>query len=160
MRKTVSIVLAIMIFSSFAPANAILGLSACEKAKKSIKTEEAIGLAIWKEFDMERDRLVRNNNVRVYEYIYILRQQTSVYNSDLIIFKIANKNAKCFSPKIIGKIRQSEVSTRASLKDIGAAIRQFDTYSVSMRSQSTGSYAMEYLKSTYLSFVSIYSWKN
>ncbi len=160
MRKLLPILVSFILLSSFTPANAILGLSTCEKAKKAIQSEESIGRAIWQDFDVERDKYVRNNDIRVYEYIYLLRQQTSVYNSDLIVFKLANKNAKCFSSKLIGKIRQSEVETRASLKEISRAIAQFDSFSTSMRSQPTGNYAIEYLKSSYLSFSSIYSWKS
>jgi hypothetical protein len=141
-------------------AHAIFGLSTCEKVKKSILKEEAVGKSIWQDFNQVRNTYVRQQSIKAFQYIYVLRQQTSIYESDLLIFGQASKNPKCFSAKLLGKIRLAEVQTKASLKEVNSAIAQFDLYSSRMLSQQIGRYSIDYLKSTYLEFASIYTWKS
>jgi hypothetical protein len=159
MRKFIISLLILVFISNQTSANAVFGLSTCEKVKKSIQSEESVGLSIWQDFDRRRDGIVNRKSVKVYEYVYLLQQQVSIYESDLIIFSKANSNPKCFNSKLLGKIRLSEVQTKSYLKDINSAIKQFEDYSVEMQKQNLGSYALDYLRSTYSGFSSIYKWK-
>ena len=159
MRKLIISLLILVFLSNQTSSNAVFGLSTCEKVKKSIQGEESVGLSIWQDFDRRRDAIVNRNSVKVYEYVYLLQQQVSIYESDLMIFNKANANPKCFNSKLLGKIRLSEVQTKSSLKDINSAIKQFENYTGEMQKQTLGTYAMDYLKSTYSGFSSIYKWK-
>jgi hypothetical protein len=159
MKKILMLLVLVLSFGLASPAHGILGLSTCEKVKKSILKEEAVGRSIWQDFDRNRKNYVRKQSIKAFEYIFVLRQQTGIYESDMLIFRQASKNPKCFSAKLLGKIRFSEVQTKASLKEVNSAIAQFDLYSTTMLSQQLGNYSIDYLKSTYLEFVSIYSWK-
>jgi hypothetical protein len=100
-------------------ANALFGLGACDKLKKSILAEEKIGLESWKTY---RDLALRHNqdpkwNVSIAEAI------VEVIRSDKFIWQLANKNAKCFTSKQNATIRRYLSLTNRELSDYEAKIK-------------------------------------
>ena len=91
-----------------APANAVLGLSACEKTTKAIIAEEKIGFESWKYYR----QLVKSHNRDSNWNISIADALTEVYKSDKIVWEIAKKSPKCYTP-----IQVSEIRRRLSFMD-------------------------------------------
>ena len=91
-----------------APANAVLGLSACEKTTKAIIAEEKIGFESWKYYR----QLVQSHNRDSNWNISIADALTEVYKSDKIVWEIAKKSPKCYTP-----IQVSEIRRRLSFMD-------------------------------------------
>lgn len=85
-----------------APASAIFGLSACEKATKSILEEEKIGFESWKYYA----QLVANNNSDSKWTRSIAEAIAEIYKSDKSVWVIAQKNTKCYTPAQNAEIRR------------------------------------------------------
>jgi hypothetical protein len=83
---------------NIAPASAIFGLSKCEKANKAIIEEEKIGLRLWKDFDQIRDSLLKKKTYAHREFYNAVEKEKLVKESDLRVYKIADRNASCFKP--------------------------------------------------------------
>ena len=89
MRKVTiySLAVCLALAQSAIPANAIFGLSKCEKANKAIIKEEAIGVALWKDFNKYRKNLVGNASITMREYYDATIKLEPVLESDLKIYK-------------------------------------------------------------------------
>jgi hypothetical protein len=97
-----AIVILGLLGSSITPANAIFGLSRCEKATKSILAEEKIGFESWKYYA----QLVANHNSDSKWTRSIAQAIAEVYKSDKSVWLIAQKNAKCYTPAQNAEIRR------------------------------------------------------
>ena len=94
-----------LLASSMAPASAIFGLSKCEKVKKQIKNELAIGDALFKAY---RSSVYKIQPIKVTEtygtqyqkyqkYESALNALTLVFESDIKAWGLAQKSSQCFS---------------------------------------------------------------
>lgn len=88
------------------PAQAIFGLSTCEKVKKQISSEERVGLELWKEFNKQRLTLLKSKNAIWQDVVDLIQLTPEIVDSDLRIYKLADANSSCFTSKQIAKVRQ------------------------------------------------------
>jgi hypothetical protein len=98
---------------SLTPAEAIFGLSKCEKATKAIIEEEKVGLESWKYFAL----MVKNHNKKSIWNIPLADALQEVYKSDKIVWEIARKNVKCYTPAQIAEIRRQLSYTNKQIAD-------------------------------------------
>lgn len=107
-----------MTLPSEIPAQAVFGLSACEKIKDQISKEEQVGLIYFKEYDKVRDSYLGRSSLLNSEYISLLNVAKSVYESDKIVYSRVEKNQKCFSAKDIARARTEMKNVDSVLKTI------------------------------------------
>lgn len=97
----VLVVSSTLLVSSSLPAQAIFGLSKCEKMQKSIDTEESVRRTLSVEFKKQYQIDINKlNDISTSSTTYRL-----IRDSDLKILTIANANQKCFKPGEISYIR-------------------------------------------------------
>ena len=118
MRKRLASVIVVLglLASSVAnavPANAIFGLSACERATKAILAEEKIGFESWKYYA----QLVVNHNSDSKWTRSLTEAIAEVYKSDKSVWAIAQKNAKCYTPAQNAEIRRQISLTNKAISD-------------------------------------------
>jgi hypothetical protein len=99
--------------SSMVPANAIFGLSACEKATKAILAEEKIGFESWKYYA----QLVAQHNYDSKWTRSIAEAIAEVYKSDKSVWAIAQKNMKCYTPAQNAEVRRQITITNKAVSD-------------------------------------------
>jgi hypothetical protein len=81
-------------------ANAIFGLSKCEKVKSYITSEERIGFAAWQAFDSDRKAVLNKLTDPTYdESTYLGTLELVVLQSDLKLYKYAQNYPSCFPAK-------------------------------------------------------------
>lgn len=162
-----------MITFTTAPSYAIFGLSKCERVKKSIQKEEAIGRILWIDFDKERkdflwsvkkesDKANANyaNNILSPRRLHFPQELRAVHKklilvleSDNRVFGIVNKDPKCFENKLVAKLR----STSKSNKDTIRAINSYMERTASWTSLDLLDNQMyDYIAKTYYRYVSIF----
>jgi hypothetical protein len=107
-----------MTILSAVPAQAVFGLSACEKIKDQINKEEQVGLIYFREYDKLRDSYLSRSTLLNNEYIVLLNSVKNVYESDKIVYARVEKNQKCFSAKDIARARTEMKSIESELKTI------------------------------------------
>ena len=95
-------------------ANAIFGLSACEKAKSSINSHDAVGYELWKTYETTWKQHIKNPKITDIN-IQVVEEITNLYNSDLTIYALAIKHANCFNPAQNSSIITSQTETKLSL---------------------------------------------
>ncbi len=109
-------------------ANAIFGLSACEKASKAIVNEEKIGYESWKYYR----ELVKNHNRDPKWNMSLADALAEVYKSDKAVYLIAQKNNKCYSPSQNAFIRRQNSDTTKALDQYRSSLKndnfQYQTY--------------------------------
>jgi len=123
--KTRSLLLIILIvagnFVVSEPAQAIFGLSKCEKVVKQIKQEEAIGFVFWKDFDDARDGIARQSSMQLAFEAFLLLDP--LLDSDNKVIDLAEKNPSCFSAKKLATARKAK-SSYLSLAKTFAQLRK------------------------------------
>jgi len=135
-------------------ANAIFGLSTCEKAKKQIQAEEKIGLESWKLFHTARKKVIADGSVSNYEYEYATELLVPVLESDLVIFAIAQKNPSCFPTKSVVFFRNEIVKTKRWLTNMNLYFRAYAGYSEYEKNLPIPD-GYNFLKSKYLEYADI-----
>ncbi len=110
---TPAILLVLLLGLSITPAQAIFGLSKCEKATKAIIEEEKIGLESWKYFAL----MVKNHNRKSNWNISLADALLEVYKSDKIVWEVAQKNGTCYTPAQIAEIRRQLSYTNKEITD-------------------------------------------
>jgi hypothetical protein len=98
------------------PAQAVFGWSACEKMKKAILSENAIGFESWKSFDRLRDFYVKGGPITNSQTKDLAQLLILVNDSEINTYSIAVKNAKCFSSKQNAENR-SKLATKKRMRD-------------------------------------------
>lgn len=153
-------------------AQAIFGLSKCERLEKSIKAEEKIGKEIWSRLNKQRQVVITNapklsklpNKPLVNPDIkYVLGKDASsfyqlllqIYRSDLKVYSQVNKNNECFSTKIAADVRIIENHIKSNIPIIRQSIQDFNQGRESL--YWNGEY--EYITKVYRSYVSVYSYR-
>ena len=116
----------VLAISASSPANAIFGLSACEKATKGIIAEEKIGLESWKYFN----QMVKSHNKEASWNVPLADALAEVYKSDKTVWEIAQKNSKCYTPAQVAEIRRQLSWTNKTISDYKAILKNqnFKTY--------------------------------
>jgi hypothetical protein len=125
-RLVATIAIFLVITSFYSPANAIFGLSACEKATKGIIAEEKIGLESWKYFN----QMVKSHNKDANWNVPLADALAEVYKSDKTVWEIAQKNSKCYTPAQVAEIRRQLSWTNKTISDYKAILKNqnFKTY--------------------------------
>jgi hypothetical protein len=146
---------ACLLTSSF-PASAIFGLSKCEKVERRVLKEESVGRQLWRSYDSWRDALDVRKPMSWGEVLVGLGKLNLVYESDLKVFKIANRNKSCFSTTTLATIREQQ-------SKIDGFEESFETlkdtvYSKSLANQLADKRFTSGFVSDYKSFSSIYSY--
>jgi hypothetical protein len=111
-----------LLASSIAPANAIFGLSKCEKVKKQILSEEKVSIILYNLAKKYRDSAIKDNSATWGDYSAVLSQEILGRQSDIKVFDMMIKNSSCFSAEINANIRMykqgSQVWIKSSQKSI------------------------------------------
>ena len=120
-----------LLASSMAPANAIFGLSACEKATKSILAEEKIGFESWKYYA----QLITQHNSDMKWTRTVAEAIAEVYKSDKSVWAIAQKNTKCYTPAQNAEVRRQISITNKAISDYKSLLadKNLDYYSYDWR---------------------------
>lgn len=105
------------------PAQAIFGLSACEKVKKQISAEQKVGLELWKEFNNQRKPILNSSTSTWQDLVDLIELTPEMVDSDMRIYKLADANQSCFTSKEIAKVRQGISKSNRNLKTINAIIQ-------------------------------------
>ena len=137
------------------PASAIFGLSTCEKVKKKIIAEEAIGRISWKEFDSLRKEYISDKKVTNGELIESFRLINLVHKSDLNVYAIASKNPECFSPKLNAYIRNTQSETKQNYDAIVANSKEYNSAYADLVNKD----GFNYLNTYYKKYISVYDVK-
>jgi hypothetical protein len=145
-------------------SQAIFGLSKCERVKKSVLAEEAIGVIFWKELNATRQVIRKkssslnpNNlgNLQGRDGASAYKALNQILRSNLKVYRIIEKNPKCFSNDVITQSRTYKSQIQRVLPSINAKIRKFDQAGSSTFSDFFGDGDYKYLMSVYLGFYSI-----
>lgn len=131
MKKRVSIGFTVLILlgSSLTPANAVFGLSKCEKVKKQIQAEEKIGVASWRVFNNARKQVIANGSTSAAEYEYATELLVPVLESDLVLFQMIQKNVVCFPTDRVVWTRNETVKTKRWLTNMNLFFRSYTSFS-------------------------------
>jgi hypothetical protein len=143
-----------LLASSLTPAKAVFGLSKCEKVKKEIQAEEAVGKESWKDFDQQRDRLIANGYLTNSQTNELMSLLLLVTQSDLSVKQISVKNIKCFDNKTNATNRKNLASTMSDIKLINEFLSVFSKNRDRSSIQNKPAYT--FLKDYYQKFYSIY----
>ena len=106
-----------ILIPSTTPANAVFGLSACEKIKKEMLHEESIGLLYFKDFAKQRRLFLKMNNPMKSNAADVLSWIGSVFQSDLKVYAFVEKNSKCFSATQVIDARRRVYDTQQAASD-------------------------------------------
>ncbi len=107
-----------LLASSMVDANAILGLSKCEKAKAQITNEEKVGVLLHKKYAEQRKIVLGLSSPTLKNLSNAMSWLPDVYDSDLRIFKIVDRNASCFTPKQVARARSEASASKKNISDI------------------------------------------
>ena len=103
-----------LLVSSLTAANAIFGLSACEKLKKKIMAEEEITKVLWdsraKSFNRADKGIVTKR-----ELILSVTSKIPVHESENKIIKLIESNTSCYSANIVAKARIEKKSNEDNI---------------------------------------------
>ena len=133
------------------PANAIFGLSKCEKVKKSIKKEEEIQKYAWKSYDRARDISVANKNMTFRDYREHLYRLNLVLKSDLEVFRAVKNNPNCFKAESIAGVREKIRDIQTFIKRIEFQIKIYSDLSLEVQQATIDNEQVEYVASVYKS---------
>jgi hypothetical protein len=111
-----------LLASSMTPANAIFGLSKCEKVKKQILSEEKISIILYDLTRKSRDSAIKDNSATWGEYSTVLSKENLARKSDIKVFDLIIKNPYCFSAEISAYVRTYKQNSQARIKASQAAI--------------------------------------
>lgn len=133
-RKLASAMLVMgLLASSMTPASAIFGLSKCEKVKKQIKNELAIGDALFKAYrssvyKIQPIKVTETYGEKYQKYESALNALTLVFESDIKAWGMAQKSPQCFSVDQNSAIRTALRTFKSSSAKINQAIAKSDIF--------------------------------
>ena len=115
------------------PAQAIFGLSKCEKIKKQIYTEISLGDSLFKQYRIKTESIEdwkTTSNISIYEgqMDTAIRSLILLSESDLKVLKIADANGPCFSIEQRTDFRSSVSTYKELLKLAKAWIKNKNYY--------------------------------
>jgi methyltransferase-like protein len=142
-----------LLASSIAPANAIFGLSKCEKAVKAIKNEDSIGHELFADFDLVRDRYIANRSLTQSQSREISRLAIYVADSAINSYTITTKNSKCFNARQNARFRKELEASKILKSSFNSLI---NTYSQNPAAEiEINSIAFEFFKKSMQSQYSV-----
>jgi hypothetical protein len=94
--------------------------------KKSIRTEEAIGKAIWNEYQRELSLNEKGGQYDTTWTTSVNRLLIVLDNSDSLIYGLALAKPKCFTPNDTAKIRILNDRTQFQIQTINALLVRYD----------------------------------
>ena len=135
------------------PAQAVFGLSECEKIKKEMLHEESIGLLYFKDFAKQRKTLLQMKNPMRSNAADVLSWIGSVFQSDLKVYAFVEKNSKCFSAAQVIDARRRVYDAQQSASDasVRAVLYAYKT------SDPISSEDLKFVKEIYPSFSSFFN---
>lgn len=123
-RKLASVIVVIgLLVTSMAPASAVFGLSKCEKVKKQIANEEKVGVLLHRKYVEQRKILLRMSSPTFNNLSNAMSWLPDVYDSDLRIYNMVDKNSSCFTSKQVARARSEARSAKKDISDI-ATVRK------------------------------------
>lgn len=145
-----------LLASSIVDANAILGLSKCEKAKAQITNEEKVGVLLHKKYAEQRKIVLGLSNPTLKNLSNAMSWLPDVYDSDLRIYKIVDSNSSCFTPKQVARARSEASASKKNISDI-AAIRKFLVDNTSSGKTLLGNEQIKILRNLYPNYFAFLS---
>lgn len=140
--------------SSMTPANAIFGLSKCEKVKKQILQEEKITISLDEYREKTRLRFIQKINPTYPDLADYYYQIIVSIESDLKVYSLMIKNPNCYATKINAAVRRYQGNATISLKGFKSA---FVEISAKYHLDPVPSMYSEWMSSTgKVRFVSVY----
>jgi hypothetical protein len=139
--------------ASIAPASAVLGLSKCEKVKKQITNEEKVGLLLHKKYSVQRKIVLAKKNPTWNSLNNAFSWLPDVYDSDLRIFSLVDKNSSCFTTKEVARARSEARSSKKNITDI-SAIRKYLIENANVGNKVIGLEEVELLRNLYPDYYS------
>ena len=119
MRKLLPLILILGFIIPIQPANAIFGLSKCEKVIKSLNKEQQVGLAQWEYANKRIKIALEPINYGNIDYAKdVVNMWILVSQSDLNIYKNIEKNANCFKPQEVAENRYAIAEAQRSIKTL------------------------------------------
>jgi len=123
-RKLASAIVVIgLLASSMAPTSAVFGLSKCEKAEKQITNEEKVGVLLHRKYAEQRKIVLGLSTPTFNNLNTAMSWLPDVYDSDLRIYNLVNKNSSCFSSKQVARARSEARAAKKNISDI-ATVRK------------------------------------
>jgi hypothetical protein len=156
-RKLASTIVVVgLLASSTTPANAIFGLSKCEKVKKQITNEEKVGLLLHKKYSVQRKIVLAKNNPTWNDLNNAFNLLPDVYDSDLRIFSSVDKNLSCFTTQQVARARAEARSSKKNIADI-SVIRKFIIENEKVSNKKISIKQVEFLRNLYSDYYSFLS---
>ncbi len=154
MRKPALVVILALLmgFGGAIPSDAILGLSKCEKIKKSIAAEEQVGLVFFKDYDKQRKILLKMAKPTANDWLNVLSWLPKVYESDNKVFLLVEKNMNCFKPTEIARARSDKSINDKSIKELNNIMKLASSNSEILKQTAMTKNQIEGLKNLYTNF--------
>ncbi len=143
-----------LVVPSSIPAQALFGLSACEKAKKAISREEQIGLVLFQDYAKQRQLLFNMDSPTMRDLINVIGWLPNVYDSDNKVFAIVEKNQNCFSAKDVARARSKKDANQKAIKTLNSIAAKVPTGNQYFLRQSLTYENIQSLRETYRNFYS------
>ena len=142
-----------LLASSMTPANAIFGLSKCEKVKKQITNEEKVGLLLHNKYLKQRRILLTMSKPTWTDLSNVLGWLPDVYDSDLKVYKLVNKNLSCFTSQQVARARADSRSVIKNISD-NQSIRNQLIKRNDLKEKILGSEEIEIVRNLYKAYFS------
>ena len=145
-----------LLASSVAPANAIFGLSKCEKVKKQITNEEKVGLLLYKKYSTQRQIVLAMDNPTWNDLNSAHSYLPDFIDSDLRIFSLVDKNSSCFTTQQIAKARRETSYAKKNIADI-SFMRDYILKNPRLGKKVLGVESVELLRNLYPNYYSYFN---
>jgi hypothetical protein len=145
-----------LLSSSMIPANAIFGLSKCEKIKKQITNEEKVGLLLHKKYSAQKQIVLAMDNPTWSDLNNAHSYLPDVIDSDLRIFSLVDKNSSCFTTQQIAKARRETSNSKKNISDI-SFIRDYILKNPRLSKKVLGKETVELLRNLYPNYHSYFN---
>ena len=142
-----------LLASSMTPANAIFGLSKCEKVKKQITNEEKVGLLLHNKYLKQRRILLTMSKPTWTDLSNVLGWLPDVYDSDLKVYKLVNNNLSCFTSQQVARARADSRSVKKNISD-NQSIRNQLIKRNDLKEKILGSEEIEIVRNLYKAYFS------
>jgi hypothetical protein len=140
--------------SSIVPADAIFGLSKCEKVKKQILQEEKISISLGEYREKTRLEFIQKKNPTYSDLADYYYQIIVSIESDLKVYSLMVKNPSCYATNINASVRRYQGTATISLKGFKS---KFVEISAKYQLEPVPSMYSEWMSSTgKVRFVSVY----
>ena len=144
-----------LLASTMPPASAVFGLSKCEKIKKQITNEEKVGLLLHKKYSTQRKIVLAMDSPNWNNLNNALSWLPDVYDSDLRIFNLVDKNSSCFTTEQVARARGEIRSSKKNITDI-SRIRNFLVKNSNVGKKVIGAEQVELLRNLYPDYYSFF----